>query len=92
MFAINLRLTWSEATGKPPAATANPVEKKPGSFARFVTECLKRAGAPDADAVETINTLARARKRDRWIEIEAQTKLKCACQASTPKRHAEKYA
>jgi hypothetical protein len=57
---MHLRLAQLEATGTAASATVNPL--RPGPFARFVGECLKRAGAPHADPVGLNNELNRRRR------------------------------
>jgi len=58
-FVMWLRLAYFDATGEPPALTANP--QRPGPFARMVQACLNdvRSGA---NAVESINELQRRGK------------------------------
>jgi hypothetical protein len=52
-FVMWLRIAFEEATGHPPAATANSTN--PGPFARMVMRCLILIGAPHANAIELIN-------------------------------------
>jgi hypothetical protein len=59
-FVTMLSLAWLEATGRPPARSAD--SRKPGPFARLVTKCLSIVGAGHANAVELINELNRRRQ------------------------------
>src|SRR5262249_53347907 len=57
-FVKWLRVAYLEATGDPPAYTANP--ERPGPFARMVQACLDRI-APGANAGGLLNELHKRR-------------------------------
>lgn len=63
-FVMMLELTYLEATGQPPALTANP--RRGGPFARLAQACLDRlSGQGVVNAVEMINALHAGRKTRR---------------------------
>jgi len=69
-FVMLLSIAWNEATGATPPRVARHRDgsRDVGPFARFVRECLRLVGAPDADVVELINELHRRR-----CEMERRT-------------------
>ncbi len=64
-FVMWLRIAWCEATGTCPPLTAH--HERPGPFAKFTQECLRKVGAPHVDAVGLINQLQRLRLDRRHL-------------------------
>ena len=62
VFLGCIQMAWLEATGAPPALSTNP--EQPGPFARWLSECLKVAGARGVDPVGLLNA-AHATRRVR---------------------------
>ena len=59
-FLGRIQMAWLEATDAPPALSTNP--EQPGPFARWLSECLKVAGAPEVDPVALMNDAHRLRR------------------------------
>ena len=59
-FVTWLEVAWQEATGAPPALSTNP--EQPGPFARWLSECLKVAGARGVDPVGLLNAVHATRR------------------------------
>jgi hypothetical protein len=80
-FVMWLSIAWLEAVGSPAPRRAHHLA--PGPFARFVKECLRLVGTPNADAVELINQLAQRRHE---MERRREHKTADACHLSKPER------
>ena len=60
VFLGCIQMAWLEATGAPPALSTNP--EQPGPFARWLSECLKVAGARGVDPVGLLNAVHATRR------------------------------